>query len=75
LRLAKLPLPIHPDFVIKLEDGTKIYWEHLGMLDTRKYFNDWIKRRKDYTAHNLFDFVVTTDDMNGIKEEKQDKVF
>ncbi len=74
LRLANLKYPIHPDFVIKLEDGTKIYWEHLGMLDTRKYFNDWIKRRKDYTEHNIFDFVVTTDDMNGIKEEELDKL-
>ena len=53
LRLEKLTFPIHPDFVVKLEDGTKIYWEHLGMLDTRKYFNDWMKRRQDYTEHNL----------------------
>jgi len=74
LRLEKLTYPIYPDFVIKLEDGTKIYWEHLGMLDIRKYFNDWMKRRKDYIEHNLFDFVVTTDDMNGIKEEELDKV-
>lgn len=74
LRLEKLTYPIYPDFVVKLEDGTKIYWEHLGMLDIRKYFNDWMKRRKDYIEHNLFDFVVTTDDMNGIKEEELDKV-
>lgn len=74
LRLKKLNFPIHPDFVIKLEDGTKIYWEHLGMLDTRKYFNDWMKRKRDYAEHKLFDFVVTTDDMNGIKDEELDKV-
>ena len=74
LRLEKLNFPIHPDFVIKLEDGTKIYWEHLGMLDTRKYFNDWMKRKKDYAEHGLFDFVVTTDDMNGIKDEVLDKL-
>jgi len=74
LRLEKLSFPIHPDFVITLEDSTKIYWEHLGMLDTRKYFIDWMKRRKDYIEHSLFDFVVTTDDMNGIKEEELDRI-
>lgn len=74
LRLEKLNFPIHPDFVIELEDNTKIYWEHLGMLDTRKYFNDWIRRKKDYEAHGLFDFVVTTDDMNGIEDELLDKM-
>lgn len=69
LELKKLNFAIHPDFVIKLEDGTKIYWEHLGMLDTRKYFNDWKRRKTDYIDHGLFDYVVTTDDMNGIKDE------
>jgi len=74
LRLAKLNFLIHPDFVIELEDSTKIYWEHLGMLDTRKYFNDWIRRRKDYEEHGLLDYVVTTDDMNGIKDELLEQV-
>jgi len=74
LRLDKLNFPIHPDFVIELEDSTKIYWEHLGMLDTRKYFNDWIRRRKDYKEHGLLDSVVTTDDMNGIKDELLEQV-
>lgn len=74
LRLERLSFPIHPDFVIKLEGGTKIYWEHLGMLDTRKYFNDWMRRKQDYMNHDLFDFVITTDDMNGIKDEVIDKV-
>lgn len=69
LRLEKLSFLIHPDFVIELEDKTKIYWEHLGMLDTRKYFNDWMRRKKDYQEHSLLDYVVTTDDMNGIKDE------
>ena len=74
LRLEKLNFPIHPDFVIELEDNTKIYWEHLGMLDTRKYFNDWIRRNRDYQEHSLFDYVVTTDDMSGIKDEMLEQV-
>jgi exodeoxyribonuclease V alpha subunit len=74
LRLKKLGFPIHPDFVIELDDKTKIYWEHLGMLDTRKYFNDWMRRKNDYEAHGLANFVVTTDDMNGIKDEIVDQL-
>jgi len=74
LRLEKLSFPIHPDFVIKLEDETKIYWEHLGMLDTRKYFNDWMRRKNDYEDHGLSDFVITTDDMNGIEDELLNKL-
>jgi hypothetical protein len=74
LQLANLSFAIHPDFVIKFEDGIRIYWEHLGMLDTRKYFNDWMRRKKDYAEHDLFDFVVTTDDMNGIKDEELDQL-
>ena len=74
LRLAKLSFPVHPDFAIDLEDGTKVYWEHLGMLDTRKYFNDWIRRREDYEEHGLADSVVTTDDMGGIRDDLLEQV-
>jgi ATP-dependent exoDNAse (exonuclease V) alpha subunit len=74
LKLKKLNFLVHPDFVIELEDGSKIYWEHLGMLDTRKYFNDWKRRRKDYEEHGLLGSVVTTDDMNGINDVCLEKV-
>ncbi|MHA1577254.1 MAG: ATP-dependent DNA helicase [Candidatus Thorarchaeota archaeon] len=74
LRLKNLSFAIHPDFVIELEDKTKIYWEHLGMLDTRKYFNDWMRRKADYESHGLFDVVVTTDDMNGINDEQVERL-
>ncbi len=72
--MENLSFPIHPDFVIELDDKTKIYWEHLGMLDTRKYFNDWMRRNRDYQEHSLLDYVVTTDDMNGIKDEMLEQV-
>jgi ATP-dependent exoDNAse (exonuclease V) alpha subunit len=74
LDLEKLNYPFHPDFTIELEDKTKIYWEHLGMLDTRKYFNDWMRRKEDYEDHSLLDFVITTDDMDGIKDEVIDQL-
>lgn len=70
LQLQNLSYKIHPDFTIYLKDGKEIYWEHLGMLDTRKYYNDWLGRRKSYGEHGLADVLVTTDDLNGIDIEK-----
>jgi len=64
---------IKPDFTITVGDQT-IYWEHLGMLDCRKYYRDWIKRKDDYKDHGMFENLVTTDDVEGIIQEKIDKV-
>ena len=44
LKLSQREYPIHPDYTIELPNGSFIYWEHLGMLDIRKYFNDWKRR-------------------------------
>jgi hypothetical protein len=74
LQLDKREYDIHPDFTIELQNGRTIYWEHLGMLDVRKYYRDWQQRIVDYKDHGLFDDVVTTDDLNGIKDEKIDVV-
>ena len=74
LQLEKLPYKIHPDFTIYLRDNKKIYWEHLGMLDTRKYYNDWQSRRKNYQEHGLENVLVTTDDLNGVIDEKIDEI-
>ena len=70
LQLEKLHYKIHPDFTIYLRNGEKLFWEHLGMLDTRKYYNDWQDRRKSYKEHELEDVLITTDDLNGVKHEK-----
>lgn len=70
LKLEKLSYTIHPDFTIYLRDGRKLYWEHLGMLDTRKYFNDWQERRRNYYDHGLLESLITTDDLEGIKKGK-----
>lgn len=74
LELEKRHYNIHPDFTIKLKNGQTIYWEHLGMLDIRKYYKDWQQRTKDYEEHGLYDQVITTDDLEGIKQEKIDEL-
>ena len=70
LKLKNLAYTIHPDFTVYLREGKEIYLEHLGMLDTRKYFNDWQERKKNYNEHGLSDSLITTDDMNGIDQNK-----
>jgi exodeoxyribonuclease V alpha subunit len=74
LPLAKRDYDIHPDFTIELPGGGTIYWEHLGMLDVRKYYKDWQRRIQDYKDHGLFDRVITTDDLEGINQAKIDAV-
>lgn len=74
LQLESLNFPIHPDFTIRLDDGTTYYWEHLGMLDQRKYFHDWLRRKKDFENNGIIDSVVTTDDLEGIDDDKIDTV-
>lgn len=74
IQLENLTYKIHPDFTIYQRDGKKIFWEHLGMLDTRKYYNDWQDRRKNYKEHGLEDTLITTDDLNGVKYENIDQI-
>ena len=35
---------IEPDFTIKNEDGTELYWEHLGMLGVESYDNRRLRK-------------------------------
>jgi hypothetical protein len=70
LQLDKLSYKIHPDFTIYLRNGKQLYWEHLGMLDTSKYYNDWQMRKNHYNEHNLKENLITTDDLNGINNKK-----
>src|SRR5699024_4574121 len=39
---------IEPDFTIKNEDGTELYWEHLGMLGVESYDNRWLRKQDIY---------------------------
>ena len=68
LELAKRSYKIHPDFTITI-GKKKIYWEHLGMLDVRKYYRDWQRRKDDYADHKLYDMVITTDDLEGLDNQ------
>lgn len=74
LKLDKLSYVIHPDFTIYLKNGKRIFWEHLGMLDTRKYYRDWQERLKHYKEHGLEDYLITTDDLNGVKNDQIDEL-
>ena len=74
LALSNRSYVIHPDFTIFLDDKNKIFWEHLGMLDVRKYYRDWQRRKTDYEDHKFFDMVVTTDDLEGLKDEHLERV-
>ena len=74
LKLKHLDYEIHPDFTIKTNDGRTVYWEHLGMLDIRKYYRDWMRRKEDYRKAGLLDSLVTTDDLDGLSDKKLQKV-
>jgi len=65
---------IKPDFTIKLDNDTTYYWEHLGMLDNPTYYNNWQSRKKDYDQLGLSTQLITTDDLDGIDEDKLLKV-
>jgi hypothetical protein len=64
LSLDCIDFAIHPDFTVSVE-GKTYYWEHLGMLDTAKYYKDWQERKGWYEQSGLMDSVITTDDSNG----------
>jgi hypothetical protein len=74
LTLPKRSYRIRPDFTIYLPDKSRIFWEHLGKLDCRKYSRDWQRRLLDFEDHGHFDSLVTTDDLDGIDDERIDKV-
>lgn len=65
---------IHPDFTIELLSGRKIYWEHLGILTDKKYRNDWKNRLEIYKQKGELENLITTDELNGICDEKISKI-
>lgn len=74
MELQARPYEIHPDFVIKFPDKRRVYWEHLGKLDDRKYYKDWQRRKEDYLAEALIEAVVTTDDLDRLEDVKVEAV-
>lgn len=61
-----------PDFTIDdPASGLRVYWEHLGMLDRKKYREDWKAKQAWYCANGILPFsdgggpngtLVTSDD-------------
>jgi hypothetical protein len=64
---------VKPDFTIE-SGGTKFYWEHLGMLDRADYSRDWRRRLEGYRHEHLVDYLVTTDDLGGVRQERLGQV-
>lgn len=60
----------HPDFTIWLQDNKTIYWEHLGRVHDKAYIKMWDERRKIYESKGDFEKVLTTDETNGISDDK-----
>jgi exodeoxyribonuclease V alpha subunit len=69
LNLKDWSYPIKPDFTVRV-GGKTYFWEHLGMLDTREYYHDWVERRKGYEATGLGDSLITTDDLWGVQQDR-----
>jgi hypothetical protein len=64
---------IKPDFTIRCGART-FYWEHLGMLDRAEYSRDWRERVGGYHAKGLAEYLVTTDDLGGVRRERLGQV-
>ncbi|WP_141117793.1 ATP-dependent DNA helicase [Leisingera sp. JC1] len=60
---------VHPDFVVQA-GGQTYYWEHLGMLDRQDYARDWRERRRAYAAAGHEAFLLTTDDLAGVRADQ-----
>jgi len=68
LKFPNCDYPIHPDFTVWV-GGKRYFWEHLGELDSREYFESWKERRRNYEQNGYADVLVTSDDLNGIRQE------
>lgn len=63
-------LIIKTDFTIYC-NGKEWYWEHLGLLGQQKYTWTWQNvKKKTYQEAGIFDFLITTDESNGINPTK-----
>jgi hypothetical protein len=69
LKFTNRSYSIHPDFTV-WAGGKTYFWEHLGELDSREYFASWRERRNDYELNRHAESLITTDDLNGIKQER-----
>jgi ATP-dependent DNA helicase RecQ len=69
LPLDGRPVTVKPDFAIRC-NGRIFYWEHLGMLDRADYSRNWRKKRAGYETKGLAGFLLTTDDLGGVRQDR-----
>lgn len=50
---------MEPDFTLKKQDGTLLFWEHLGMLGVESYDNRWMQKQGVYEQFFRDRLVVT----------------
>lgn len=63
-------LNVKTDFTI-YTNSKEWYWEHLGLLDQRKYAWTWKNvKSKTYQEANIWENVISTDERNGINPLK-----
>lgn len=55
---------IEPDFTIRKEDGTDLYWEHLGMLGVESYDNRWLEKQDVYEQYFPEKLIITYEGAN-----------
>ena len=65
---------LHPDFVLRFNDGRIVYWEHLGRVTSSAYMRSWDQRRRIYEEKGDLEKIITTDELRGINDEKIDAI-
>lgn len=66
----ELKIKIKTDFTIYTRKGT-YYWEHLGLLNKHTYKSQWLNYKlPEYKLINVLDRLITTDESNGINDDK-----
>lgn len=74
--------PVVNDTIIRMKTDFTIYnktnvyyWEHLGLLSKKHYKMQWLEYKLPlYKKYNLLDSLITTDELNGISDEKIIKI-
>ena len=57
-------IKLHPDFTLIINNKT-YYWEHLGMLNNKKYVTDWKRKKQTYASAEITEnnnLIITTEE-------------
>lgn len=68
----------YPDFTFATPDGSRIIWEHLGMLNLPGYARGWEEKRQWYEKNGIVEgvrlFTTRDDDHGGLDSREVQKV-